>query len=455
MHCAPPIIDPMPTHKNVLFLIADDWSRLAACYGNTAVKTPRIDAFAQQGVVFDNAFCTSPSCAVSRACILTGQHSHTHGQYGHCHGVHGFSTHSHMSSTPQSLRAAGFATACIGKKHVEPESVYPFEYEPKIDPRSPADLAAAARSFLKNNADRPFYLHVGFADPHRAGRGFANDREWRGVAEVAYRPEDVVVPGFLPDIPEVRTDLADYYQAVSRFDHGIGQLLDVLEESGRADETLIIVTTDHAMPFPGAKASSYDSGHHCPFIVRTPNLQERGIHNQALINWTNIRPTVHDWCHVSGPEDLPERSLLPILSDPEAPGWDETYFSHCFHEVVDYNPYRVLRGRRYKFVRHIAHNIQTTLPTDIFRSVSWTAVREHNIDKMGERDTDRVLTHDPEELYDIQADPMEATNLIGDPALADIEAEMREKLFAFRRATKDPWLEVDYQEGRLADHPGV
>ena len=456
----------MPEHKNVLFLIADDWSRLATCYGNTAVKTPHIDAFADEAIVFDNAFCPSPSCAVSRACILTGQHSHTHGQYGHCHGFQGFSTHAHMSSTPQSLRAAGFATACIGKKHVEPHAVYPFEHEPKVNSRSPADLAAAARTFLNDNTDRPFYLHVGFSDPHRAGQGFANDKEWRGVPAVKYRPEDVVVPDFLPDIPEVRADLAEYYQAVSRFDHGIGLLLDVLDKSGRAGETLVIVTTDHAMPFPGAKASFFDSGHHCPFILRTPDLAKRGIHHQALINWTNIRPTIHDWCHVPAPDvsemdaahsdatpavPLPERSLLPILSDPEIAGWDETYFSHCFHEVVDYNPYRVLRSRRYKFVRNIASGHQSPLPTDLFRSVTWTAVRKQGVEKMGLRETPRVLKREPEELYDIAADPMETTNLLGDPALAEIESEMREKLLAFRRTTKDPWLEVDYQEGRIDD----
>ena len=78
------------SYKNVMFVIADDWSRIAKCYGNEIIRTPHIDAFAERGVVFDYAFCTSPSCAVSRACILTGQHSHTHGQYGHCHGIHGF-----------------------------------------------------------------------------------------------------------------------------------------------------------------------------------------------------------------------------------------------------------------------------------------------------------------------------------------------------------------------------
>ena len=117
----------MSDYRSVLFLIADDWSRIAKCYGDDFVQTPNIDRLAEQGVVFDYAFCTSPSCAVSRACILTGQHSHTHGQYGHCHGIHGFRTHDHMQSIPKILKMKGFATGCIGKKHVEPPSVYPFD----------------------------------------------------------------------------------------------------------------------------------------------------------------------------------------------------------------------------------------------------------------------------------------------------------------------------------------
>lgn len=442
-------------HRNVLFLIADDWSRLARCYGHPTIQTPRIDAFAAAGVVFDWAFCTSPSCAVSRACILTGRHSHTHGQYGHCHGIHGFTTHAHMDSTPLALSKAGYATACIGKKHVEPASVYPFDFEPRLNPRSPAELAAAAEGFLADNRDRPFYMHVGLADPHRAGRGFANDRQWPGVPEVTYRPEDAVVPPFLPDLPQVREDLADYYQAVSRFDHGIGLLLDALDASGRADETLVIVTTDHGMPFPGAKASFFESGHHCPFLIRAPGAHRPGLHHEALINWTDIRPTVQDWCGIAAPEDLPGRSLLPVLDQPQTVGWDETYYSHCFHEVVDYNPYRVLRGRRYKYVQNLAAGIQTVLPTDLFRSRSWSAVRQASAPQMGRRPTAHVLYRRPEELYDLEADPTEATNLIDRPELAATAASMRQRLYDFRRRTDDPWLEVDLQEGRLPNDPSA
>ena len=121
---------------------------------------------------FEQAFCTSPSCAVSRACILTGYHSHTHGQYGHCHGIHGFSTHPHITSTLSSLKEHGYATACIGKKHVEPPSVYPFDFEPEVNARNGVELARAAHDFWAAHPDQPFYMHVGFTDPQPRRSGF-------------------------------------------------------------------------------------------------------------------------------------------------------------------------------------------------------------------------------------------------------------------------------------------
>ena len=327
--------------------------------------------------------------------------------------------------------------------------MYPFDFEPEVNARNGVELARAARDFWAAHPDQPFYMHVGFTDPHRAGRGFGNERPYSDVPETQYSPDDVVVPPYLPDVPDVRADLAEYYQAVSRFDFGVGCLLDALEESGRADETLVIVTTDHAMPFPGAKASFFDSGHHCPFILRAPGITTPGTRSQSLINWTDIRPTLHDWCGVPAPEDLPGRSLLPGLADPSVPDWEYTFFSHCFHEVVDYNPYRVLRGRRYKFVRNLAAGLTTMLPTDLFRSTTWTAVRRDAIPSMGERPTRHVITREPEELYDLEADPTESVNRIDDPHLQEVADQMRAQLYQFRRDTADPWLEVDLQEGRI------
>ena len=444
-------------HRNVLFIIADDWSPLARCYGNDVIRTPHIDALAERGVVFDYAFCTSPSCAVSRACIMTGHHSHTHGQYGHCHGIHGFRTHPFIPSLPGILRSRGYATACIGKKHVEPPSVYPFEYEPQVDARSPDDMAAKVTRFLGDNRHRPFYLHVGSAYPHRAGAGFGNERTHHGIEPAPYAPGEVVVPPFLPDLPEVRADLAEYYESVSRYDQVVGAVVAALEASGRAADTLVFVTTDHAMPFPGAKASGYDSGHRCPLIVCHPGQRKRGMRSRALMNWTDFCPTILQWCGAPLPEQdvpLPGRSLLPILEDdgphPGGGAWEETFFSHNFHEVTNYYPYRALRGRRYKYLRNLAHRLETPLPSDLFRSRTWTAVREQGITMLGNRPRAGFEHQDREALFDMETDPTEAHNLIDRPELAGVAAAMRTRLLEFRAATRDPWLEVSFQEGEVA-----
>ena len=446
----------MSDYRSVLFLIADDWSRIAKCYGDSIVQTPHIDQLAEQGVVFDYAFCTSPSCAVSRACILTGQHSHTHGQYGHCHGIHGFRTHDHMQSVPKILKMKGFATACIGKKHVEPSSVYPFDYEPSVNSRSPEDISDATGQFLANVQDQPFYLHIGSGYPHRSGSSYGNEKIHAGIHPVGYDPDLVPVPNFLPDNHNTRVDLSEYYESISRWDQVVGSVLNVLKKSGRASETLIFVTTDHAMPFPGAKASSFDSGHHCPLVIYSPLQQNRGIHNQALVNWVDYCPTILDWCGVSYPEHalpLAGRSFLPILDDNSlSPGngkWEETYYSHCFHEITNYYPYRVLRGRRYKYVRNLAYTLETPLPSDLFRSITWTAVRDENIDQLGERPLQSFLYQSREAVFDMINDPAESKNLITEPNLAEKIQQMRQKVIDFRYRTKDPWLEQSFQEGEI------
>jgi len=444
--------------RNVLFIIADDWSRIARCYGDPIVHTPNIDALASRGVVFDHAFCTSPSCAVSRACILSGQHSHTHGQYGHCHGRHGFHTFSNMTSTSKVLREQGVACAMIGKNHVQPPSVYPFDYQPTVNNRSVVEMGDALREFLKQTDGKPFYAHYSATNTHRSGRHFGNEKPHDGPNDRTYDPNEVPVPNFLPDVPEVREDLADYYRAVSRWDDVVGAALTVLEESGRAEDTLIILTTDHAMPFPGAKACSFDSGHQCPFIVSHPKLAKKDFHNQALINWVDIMPTVLDWIGATYPGDelpLAGRSILPILEDdspnPGGGEWEKTFTSHCFHEVTNYYPYRVLRGRRYKFVHNLAPELPTPFPTDLFRSPTWTTVREQDIQMLGQRNREKFVHQDREALFDVENDPAESTNLIDQPDLQDTVKQMREELLAFRKATDDVWLEYTFQQGMNED----
>ena len=435
----------MPAPRNVLLLIADDWSPLAGCYGSPVIETPHVDAVAGRATRFTNAFCTTPSCAASRANILTGHYSHTHGQYGHCHGIHNFHTAASMPSMPKALGGAGYATGIVGKLHVQPESVYPWTHDlQKVPggPRNVPQMAAAATQFLADIGPRPFYLHMGFTDPHR---DFGNKTTYDGVTEKRYDPASVPVPDFLPDHPDVRAELAQYYQAISRLDLGFGLALRALEEAGRVDDTMIIVMSDHGMPFPGAKGSSFDSGHRCPLLIARPGAS--GVVCDALVNWSSLAPTVYDWCGVEPPAGLPERSLVPILDEVHPPGWDETFFSHTFHEVTNYYPYRALRGRRYKYVRNLFPELTTPLPSDLWASPTWQAVRDEGMTRMGQRLTEGFLHQAAEALFDIEADPAESTNRIHEPALQDVAAAMRNKVRRFRTDTDDPWVLASRQLG--------
>jgi N-sulfoglucosamine sulfohydrolase len=436
--------------KNILFLIADDWSPIAGCYGNPVIQTPVVDSLAKQGTIFTQAFCTSPSCAPSRATIHTGLHSHTHGQYGLCNGESTFRTRPESPTLPSILRDHGVFTGIFSKQHTWPPEHYPWDFnrsEHWKDHKQhfdPEDLYTRAKEFFELANGKPFYLHVGFHTPHRREPGYNNQHSFKKYTNISYDPASIAVPDFLPDCPEVREDLAEYYTAISRHDFSIGRVMDALRESGRLDETLIIITSDHGMPFPGAKASSFDTGHHCPLIVVDPGAKKRGHTNNALINWTNFMPTMLDWFGIQIPEHLQGRSFLPILEEGQPTGWDETTFSHTFHEVTMCYPYRVIRNRKYKYVLNLHPELTHPLASDIIKSPTWKAIEAGRLE-MGKRRTVDFLHQDEEKLYDIENDPMETTNLLNTPELAGILADFRSRMNEFRKKTQDPWLKVTNQ----------
>ena len=153
-----------------------------------------------------------------------------------------------------------------------------------------------------------------------------------------------------------------------------------------------------------------------------------------------------DWCGVDAPEGLPERSLLPILDDAHPDGWEETFFSHTFHEVTNYYPYRALRGRKYKYVRNLYPELTTPLPSDLWRSPTWQAIEGEGL-QMGKRSTEKFLHQDAEALFDIENDPTESTNLIDEPSLKEIAEKMRTQVREFRVRTDDPWVLASQQAG--------
>ncbi len=436
--------------RSVVVIVGDDHSPVAGCYGNKAVATPNLDRLAARGVRFTQAFCTTASCSASRSVILSGLHNHTNGQFGHAHSFHHFQTLPWVQPIPRLARAAGMATGIIGKLHVLPDSVYNFEHvygggAGGGGTRNVSGMARNAADFFKKAGGRPFYLHVGYADPHRGGGPgeFGNNAAAPGVKKNAYSPANVSVPDFLPDVPEVRRELAEYYQAIDRMDQGIGFLLEELEKSGQAKETLIVYVGDNGMPFPGAKASLYDTGLNVPMIVARPG--GKGRVSDVLVHTPDIVPTAIEWMGLKPPEyPLHGRSMMPLI-DSDNTGRREIFFSHTFHEVNNYYPFRGVRTERWKYVRVLFPELEMPLPSDLFDSPTWQGIRKRGDAAMGKRRTAAVLRHEHEELYDIRKDPLETVNLAREqPSILE---ELRAKTQKFRRDTDDGWLIVDQQRG--------
>jgi N-sulfoglucosamine sulfohydrolase len=427
----------------VLLLIADDLGRDIGCYGNSKMPTRNLDRLAAQGVRFDNAFTTVASCSPSRSVMFTGQYNHTNGMYGLAHAEHHFHVKNNIQSLPAILKKEGIRSGIIAKEHVTPRAVFPWT-EIITDRvgggRDVVAVAERAKEFIAASKDQPFLLVVGYTDPHRAARGFANESNYAGIKPTVFDPANVFLPYFLPDKPAVRADVADYCQSISRLDQGVGRMLDVLKETGRDADTLVIFLSDNGMPFPGAKTTVYDPGVHLPLLISSPRQKTRGVVNQAMVSWIDLTPTILDSLGAPPPSGLPGRSLLPILEEPNPAGWDKVYLSHTFHEVTMYYPMRAVRTREYKYIWNIAHELPFPFASDLYNSPTWQSILKDGDKNLGERTVQQYLHRPKEELYDLRTDPKELKNVAGDPQHAEILKQLREDIRSFQERTKDPWL---------------
>jgi N-sulfoglucosamine sulfohydrolase len=372
--------------------------------------------------------------------------THTNGQYGLAHAEHHAQTFKNVRSLPARLKQAGWRTGVIGKLHVLPPEVYPFDEAVEgreLDGnRDVAAMAERVGQFLARD-EGPFFLLVGFGDPHRAAKGFANDGKM-DVASERYNASDVVVPPFLPDTPDVRGDLAQYYQSVTRMDRGVGLVLDALKKAGAADDTLVIFISDNGIPFPGAKTTLYDAGVRLPLILSSPKQSKRGHANDSLASWVDVTPTALEWAGVKAPK-LPGRSLLGELDvEKSAGGPDAVFGSHVQHEVTMYYPMRSVRTRTHKYILNLAHELEFPTAQDLYRSPTWQGILQRNEKMLGGRTLDAYLHRPREELYDLQNDPQESKNVAADPAYASVLSDLRARLKDWQEKTQDPWL-VKYE----------
>lgn len=477
--------------KNIIFFITDDESPTLGCYGDRVAKTPAIDALAKDGTLFLNAFATTASCSASRSVVLSGLHNHANGQYGHQHSFHKFSSYFNVIglSLPRNLSKAGYRSGQIGKYHVSPEEVFRFDEYIKGNPRNAVQMANQAKEFITAENEKPFFLYFATSDPHRGGGidrnsklklkpdmfGNKQDRKPHdGVNEVFYQPKQVPIPSFLPDTPETREELAQYYQSVSRIDQGVAKLVEILKDAELYDKTLIVFTSDHGMAFAGGKTTVYEGGLRVPFVVRNPYEKKRGIRHQAMISHIDITPTLLDFAgaldtqrnrplqwedpgkafpapQTTGPKDnrgvsaklssYHGKSWLPVLGEPMASHWDSIFASHTFHEIQMYYPMRVFRDKKFKLIWNIAHPLPYPFASDLWAASSFQAQYQQSLSAPYGKKTVRQYIHRPEfEFFKIDQDPEESNNLAGKPKFSDQLESYKEKLKSAQKKFQDPWV---------------
>jgi N-sulfoglucosamine sulfohydrolase len=401
---------------NVLYLHSHDTGRYVQPYGH-AIPTPNIQWLADQGVMFRNAFCAAPSCSGSRAALLTGEYCHSNGMMGLAH--RGFSLYDYDHQLVRVLAAAGYHSELIGEQHISADpDMLGYDVVHKIEDTRVSSVAPAAIDALNGGIPEPFFMSVGFFETHRSF--FAPS----SVRDRVYS----LPPPFLPDTPEIREDVAAYKASARSLDHGVGAVLNALQENGLDSNTLVICTTDHGLAFPTAKASLLDRGIGVMLILRGPGFTG-GRALDELVSQLDLFPTICELAGIDSPPWLAGRSLLPLAVGAEAPGLRPEIFTELTYHAA-YEPQRAIRTDRYKYIRRFDDYPYPVLPNcddspskDAYLGRGW--------------DTRRVSR---EALHDLFFNPGEGRNLIDHPEYAGILADLRARLQSWMEETNDPLL---------------
>ena len=422
---------------NILLITADDMGLQAGCYGDPLASTPNLDKLAAQGMVFDHAYVTHASCSSSRSSMLTGLYPHQNGQIGLAGKIPEYALKPEIQTLPLLLKKAGYRTGILGKLHIDatPEQ-FPFDYQwalanPLLT-RDVRTVAAKASEFLARVGDNPFFLYVNYFDPHRPYNAEAN--QCKGLPENPCTADDVEPFGFIGAAATL-SDVAAYYNCVSRMDTGLGLLFQALEKAGVAENTLIVFIGDNGPDFTRAKVTSYEAGLHVPFVVIWPGVGQRGNRSGALVSAVDIMPTILDAVGLDEPP-MAGHSLREIVRGRVPPSWRKTLFAeYTSHASNHFYPRRSLREGSFKII----HNLDFCRPNPVPNRGTGRLAQLEDPALKAAFATD---AHPPEwELYNLEKDPFETVNLAKNPEHA---AELRRLQAALGRSQEqfhDPLLD--------------
>lgn len=499
---------------NILFLFADDWGRYASVYAKVdgpgtpgdVVRTPNIDRVAAEGVLFRNAFVTAPSCTPCRSSLLSGQYFWRTGRGAVLHGA---IWDEKIPTYPLLLREAGYQ---IGKSYKvwspgtpadAPFGGQQYAYErsgrrfnqfsqeatkmvargKSVEEAKAILLDEVTGNFQKFLADRdddkPFCFWFGPTNVHRTWTQGSGKKLW-GI-----EPDDLKgkLPPFLPDVPEVREDFADYLGEVQAFDAAVGRLTDALQKAGELDNTVIVISGDHGAPgFPHGKCNLYDFGVGVALIIKGPSIAGGRVVDD-FVNLMDLAPTFLQIGGVTPPDVMTGRSLLPVLQsekeglvDPKRTWVVTGRERHVASARAGNLPYpqRALRTKDYLYIVNFAPErwpmgdpleVDSDSPPsanelefntyaafkdmDAGPTKAWVVT--HRLDSEWKPFYDLAFRPRPrEELYVLASDPQEMHNVAAEPDMQAIRQELNQQLMAELKRTEDPRVTGD---GRTYERP--
>lgn len=440
---------------NMILITADDMNRDSiGAYGCTIKDiTPNIDKLAAQGAAFDRGFVNIAICMPCRSVWMTGRYPHRSGSLAFN------DIKPDVPSLPEALKKGGYYNALFGKEiHVIPSRHAAFDLirsEKELGKgRDPKAYAAAIREAIggAKKAGKPFFIMANAHDPHRPFSGSAGD--YKGLSPVTRRitPEEVIVPGFLPDLPDIRSELADYFTSCHRADDVVGAIMAELETAGIAENTLVVFLSDHGMPLPFAKTNCYLASNATPWIVRWPGRAKPGTRDaRHFVSGIDIAPTFLAAAGLDNLAGADGSSILPILDGKEQSERNQVFTSINAPFSGKPFPMRAINNGDHLYIWNGWADGKTYFQNESMSGLTYKAMQAAA--KTDPAIAARVKLYDhrvPQELYDLRTDPDCLHNLIAAPNTGGITSAMTKALWHQMKQTNDPQLKKFQSQVELA-----
>jgi N-sulfoglucosamine sulfohydrolase len=449
------------TKPNILIVTVDDMScdSVGAFGCKLPGTTPHIDQLASQGLRYHHAHVQTGSCFPCRNVLFSGRYSHNT-------GVEGFyqvkqTTYPHLVDL---MQQGGYFVAIRGKvAHSTPYQPYGWDSDLTLVEgvkEHTKDASSYYRSTQRGiemaaKAGKPFCLSINISDPHKPFYGM-NGRgkkvEDPHVPSRVFTPDEVPIPGFLFDHPDVRLELAHYYSSVRRADDCLGAILRALEASGKKESTVIMFLSDHGMPLPFAKTAIWNHSTRTPWIVCWPGVTKAGsVDRSHMISGVDLLPTLLDIAGIQHPQGFDGSSFMPTLRGETQTDRNFVYKFHNENSGRNRSPMRSVQSKKYGYIFNPWSDGKRVFKTATRGTITFRAMQQ--LAKTNKTITDRLDLFEhgvPEEFYDYEVDPDARHNLIHDPAYQTEIETHRAAMLRFMQGSKDHALEAFEARGQPA-----